>query len=128
VNVGGRLAYAPCVEIFAVLIKHLDAAVAAVIDENASRLRIDSDAMNIIEIARPCLLAVLTFLPPGHQVFAILVELHYASVSVSVSDEEGAIRQPCMNVGRSLSNIIKRVRPGRPCFMKGTRYKLKKIR
>src|SRR5437867_8380941 len=71
VDVGGRLAHAPCVEIFAVLVKDLDAAVAAVINENASRLRIDSDAMSIIEIARPRLLTVIILMFSVQKMFAV---------------------------------------------------------
>src|SRR5207247_7146247 len=42
-DVRGRLADTPLVQIFAVLIKHLNAAVAAIVHENAARLRIDTD-------------------------------------------------------------------------------------
>ena len=51
--------------------------------------------MDIIEVAGPRFLAVITLLSPSHQVFAILVELHDAGIDVSVTDEERAIGQPC---------------------------------
>src|SRR2546421_3897962 len=66
VDVGGRLAHAPCVEIFAVLVKDLDAAVAAGINENPSRLRIDNDALNNIEITPPRLPTRINPLFPSH--------------------------------------------------------------
>ena len=54
---------APLVEILAVLVEHLHAAVAAIVDEHATRLRIDRDAVHVVEVARDASLAALPRCP-----------------------------------------------------------------
>ena len=52
VDVGGVIADLPFIKIFAVFVEDLNAVVAAVVDEDVFRLRVDGDAVDVIEIAR----------------------------------------------------------------------------
>src|ERR1019366_2115770 len=85
----------PHVQELAVLVEHLDAAVAAVVDVDAPRRRVDRDAVHDVEVARTRLHSVdLAALAPLHQVVAVLVELHDTRVVVAVSEEHRPVRQP----------------------------------
>src|SRR4030095_4183145 len=87
------LTKAPLVEILPVLVEHLHTAVAAIVDEHATRLRIDRDPVNVVEVAGT-LLGGRAALAPRHQVLAVLVELHDARILIPVGYEERAVRQP----------------------------------
>ena len=80
--------------ILAVLVEHLDAAVAAISDVEAPFV-VDRDGVH----GRPELTRARSFLPPRHQELAVLVELDDALVLIAVGDEERAVGQPG-DVGR----------------------------
>ena len=65
-----------------------------IVDEYLSRLRIDGDAVHVVEVAGPLLAGRRPFLSPCHQELAVLVELHDARVGVAVGDIERAVGQP----------------------------------
>ena len=50
--------------------------------------------MHGVEIAGPCLVRRISFLPPGHQVFTVLIVFHDAGVYVAIGEKHGAVGQP----------------------------------
>ena len=94
VDVRRRRTEAPLAQIFPVLVEHLDAMVLPIVDEHLTRLRIDRDAVDVVEVARPLLVRRVPLLAPRRQVLAVLVELHDARVGVAVGHEHHAVGQP----------------------------------
>ncbi len=92
-NIGRVFAHAPFIEIFSVFIEDLDSFVAAVVDEDSPRLRIDSDAVHIAHITGP-LIRGRSFPAPIEEKFAVLVEFRDARSVVAVGDKESAVRKP----------------------------------
>src|SRR5579883_1081507 len=94
VDVGRLVADMPLVEIFAVFVEDLNAVVAAVVDENVPRLRIDGDAVHVVEVAGTLVVWRRALHAPVQEEFAVLIELGHARAVVSVGNEECAVGQP----------------------------------
>ena len=93
-DVGRVLAGTPFVKIFAVFIEHLNAMVAAVVHEDAARLRIDGDAVHVVHVARALVVRRRSFLSPIEKEFAVLVEFRDARSVVAVGHKHGAVGKP----------------------------------
>src|SRR5581483_10317398 len=68
--------------------------ITAVVNKNTPGLRINSDAVHVVEVARPLVVRRVALLAPIHYEFAVLVELCDARAVVAVRHEHGAVRQP----------------------------------
>src|SRR6185503_20089843 len=93
-NVSGRRAERPLAEELAVLVEHLRAPVATIVHEDLPRLRIDGDAVDVVEVPRTRLLARLASLAPRRQILPVLVELDHTRAVVAVGHDEAAIGEP----------------------------------
>src|SRR5262245_24979907 len=93
-DVRGILTRAPFVKVLSVFIKHLDTMVAAVVDENSSSLRIDSNSVDVIEICWPFLIWRIALFPPILKEFAGFIEFCHACAVVAVRNKHGAVRKP----------------------------------
>src|SRR5580700_9315277 len=87
------------VEVFAVLIEHLNAVVRPIRDVDAA-VPIDGNRVWRVELAIP-----RAGSSPGQQKFAVLIELNDARIAIAIADKEGAIRQPG-DVGGALEMLI----------------------
>ena len=94
VDVGGPLAHAPLVQVFAVFVEDLDSAVAAVVDEDPVGRRVDGNAVDIVPVVGASLVGRRTPLAPGGQVIAFGVELDHPGAVVAVGDDEAAVGEP----------------------------------
>src|SRR5262245_13007658 len=93
-NVRRLLTGAPFVQILAVFVERLDPMIRPIVHKNAPRLRIDGDAVDVIEIPRPFVIRWISFLAPVEKELAVLVELRHACSVVAVRDEHRAVREP----------------------------------
>src|SRR5215510_14118925 len=90
-NIGRLFTRTPFVQVLPVFIEHLYAVIRSIIDEHASGLWINGDAMNIVEVAGPLVIGRISFLAPIEKELAVLVELGDPRSVVAVRDEHGAV-------------------------------------
>src|SRR6266850_2666799 len=77
-----------------ILVEHLRAVVAAIVDEHPPRLRIDRNAVDVVEVTGPRVVRRIAFLAPGHHILAVLVELDHPRPVVTVRHDEAAVGEP----------------------------------
>src|SRR4029077_18577380 len=94
VYVGRLVADMPFIEIFAVFVEDLNAMVAAIVDEDVARLRVDSDAVHVIEVAGALVVGRRALLSPIEEELAVLIELGHARSVIAIGDKKAAVRQP----------------------------------
>ena len=94
VHVGRLVADVPFVEVFAIFVEDLNAVVAAVVDEAVLGLRVDGDAVDVIEVTGALVVRRRAFHSPIEQELAVLIELGHARSVIAIGDEEGAVGQP----------------------------------
>src|SRR6266566_7595715 len=98
-NVVGLRDVGKLVEVFAVLIEHLNAVVGPIRDVYPA-VSIDGNRMRCIELAIAGARG-----SPGQQEFSVPVELYDACIAVTIADKKRAIRQPG-DVGRPLEVFV----------------------
>src|SRR5262245_45618488 len=68
--------------------------ISAIVHENSTRLRIDGDAVDIVEITWPFVVRRSAFLAPIEKELSILVELRNASSVITIGHKQRAVGQP----------------------------------
>src|SRR5262249_11975208 len=98
-NIRRLFTWTPFVQVFPVFIEHLYSVIRSIIYEYAPSLRINGDAMNIVEVAGPLVIGRISFLAPIQKELAVLVELGHSCSVVTVRHEHRAVGKPCQESG-----------------------------
>src|SRR5262249_51212736 len=94
VNIRRLLTGTPFVQVFAVFIEYLYAMICSIINEHSPCLRIDGDAVDVVEVSWPLVIRRISFLTPVEKELAVLIKLRDPRSVVSVRDEQGAVGKP----------------------------------